>query len=142
MIRVIIFFLLLQCPAMAQKIVQFRDELHHPDLAWPVSLLSYKAKGVKAVVDVQTGKFVPFQQSGETLYLLSDLPSGAQRRFRFQTGPGENPLPVHAVRVKRINRDPSSSAMVLSRYKFLPVVKPGRPFCNSATWAGDNCLLP
>jgi hypothetical protein len=100
MIRIIIFFLLLQSPALAQKIVQLRDELHHPDLAWPVSLLSYKAKGVRAVVDIQTGRFMPFQQSGETLYLLSDLPSGAQRQFRFQTVPGENPSPVHAVRVK------------------------------------------
>lgn len=104
MIRLIIFCLLLPSSMMAQKIVQLRDELHHPDLSWPVSLLSYKAKGIRSVVDVQTGKPVPFQQSGETVYLLSELPSGATRQFRLQTTPGGNPLPVHAVRVQNKQR--------------------------------------
>lgn len=100
MLRIIIFCLVLQSPVMAQQLVQLRDELQHPDLSWPVSLLSYTAKNVRSVVDAQTGKPMPFQQSGDKLYLLSDLPSGAQRNFRFQTSPGENPLPVHAVRIK------------------------------------------
>lgn len=100
MIRTLLFCLLLQSPAMAQQLIQLKDELRHPDLNWPVSLLTYKAKGVRSVVDAQTGKPVSFQQSGETLYLLSDLPSGSQRSFHFQTQTGENPAPVHAVRVK------------------------------------------
>lgn len=91
---------MLQSPVMAQKLVQLKDEVQHPDLCWPVSLLSYKAKNIGSVVDAQTGRPVSFQQSGENLYLLSDLPSGAKRIFKLQTKVGDNPLPVHVVRVK------------------------------------------
>ncbi len=73
-------------------VLQLKDELQHPDLSWPVTLLQYRLHFGNAgvlirlfsVTDIETGKPVAFQLAGTvvkngllqeaTLYLLADLP--------------------------------------------------------------------
>ncbi|WP_343307048.1 fibronectin type III domain-containing protein [Chitinophaga niabensis] len=91
-------------------IIQLKDDLRHPDISWPVTLLEYQldfgtngpADGHFSVIDERSGKQVAFQLTdrGEkngraTLLLLSDLPSGGERRFRLSANAAEFSASVH-----------------------------------------------
>ncbi len=82
-------------------VIRLKDDLNHPQLAWPVTLLQYRidfgasgaAKDKLALLDEATGKPVPFQLTDivevnqlvqkATLCFLSHLPSGGDKRFRL-----------------------------------------------------------
>lgn len=82
-------------------VIHLNDELQHPGMNWPVSLLRYHldfgehgpVNNNFSVVDAQNNQPVPFQwitvkaRAGvvqqATLYLLTDLPSGSHKSFRL-----------------------------------------------------------
>ena len=102
----------IKVPARWQQqgyVIHLKDELQHPGINWPVTLLRYHldfgAHGPVgnnlSVVDAQSNQPVPFQwapvktQAGvvqqATLYLLTDLPSGSHKSFKLL--PQAVPLP-------------------------------------------------
>lgn len=143
-------------------VLQLKDELQHPDLSWPVTLLQYKlhfgAAGTPVnqftVINEATGQPVPFQLAAikenkgkmleATLYLLSDLPAGAQRRFRLLAKAGIHPSPVNSVQVVRSQEfiELSNGLIRLqlpvgtSRAPKAPVLR----FGNGSQWLGNGEL--
>lgn len=68
----------------AQEIV-LKDQLNHPVFSWPQSLIHYTVNTKVGGVTDASGQQVAFQQEGNTLYLLTDLPSGGEKRFKLQS---------------------------------------------------------
>lgn len=98
-------------------VLQVKDVLQHPDISWPVTLLQYRIYfGVQGtplnrfiVTDAISGKPVAFQLADiiekygllqeATLYLLTDLPTGAERSFKLQVNAMQKFSPANKVQV-------------------------------------------
>lgn len=144
-------------------LLSLKDQLQHPDLSWPVSLLRYRLefgdqgplKGQYKVVEAGSGKTVSYQLAdieegngrirSATLYLLTDLPSGAERSFRFLAG-----KPEQAVMEQPVKRTPGKGQVQLSNGLIRICLPDGsgktRPpilqYGNAGQWLGEGLSSP
>lgn len=157
-IRTICFLLLFAGSAFAQQrlkapvdwkqkgwTITLKDELHHPGMSWPMSLLQYRldfgASGVDksrfSVMD-EAGKPVPFQLADSVLYVLSDLPSGANKSFRLEA---KRPAQVSSgIRIIK-NRNVTQLANGVLQIEIPVTGKPAPPvlrFGKGTQWLGHG----
>ena len=160
-IRTIVVLLMFCLPSFAQQrlkvpadwkqqgwTITLKDELHHPGMSWPTSLLQYRLDFGAAGVDKdrfnvtdEAGRAVPFQLSDSTLYILSGLPSGASKSFRLNERGLHRLHPVSALR-RTGTAHGCRMAFYRSRYPRLVVQSRRRQFCGLAKehngWGTEN----
>jgi hypothetical protein len=110
-------------PSQGPLVFELRELIDHPFYFWPKTLLTYpvnfeevniKGADQLSLIRTDTGQQEPFQLTGidtkngkisfAYVHFLSDLPSGATRRFEFRLGEKQT-LPQPASELARIDKD-------------------------------------